>query len=155
MMCMRTPDSDDSDSGDSTGAQSADGAESESGSAGFGSLAEGFDSSGSDDPSGSGTDDDAFGTGWSTDPDDASYVADDQALADDEALGLQQDELSAFEFDTEYVPDTDTDWDITGDGVIDGADLHEAATSVSDFHVDPADAHEHHHHHDGGGFFDA
>ena len=153
---MRTPDSDQSDSG---GDPDGGGAEGSSSSADPGSLAEGFTTADSGDGAGS---DDAFGTGWGSDqdPDDESYAVGDQdptsdptSTGDDPLASIEGDELSAFEFDTDYVPDTDTDWDITGDGVVDGSDLHEAATSVQDFHVDGNDAHDHAHHHDGG-FFD-
>jgi hypothetical protein len=134
---MRTPES---DSGDSTGAEGAGGSDS----AGFGTLAEGFDSSSSDDPGGSSDGDSAFGTGWRIDADDESYAAapDDPAQADeeeglgfqqDEALDLQQNELSAFEFETDDLTGTGTGGDINGDGVVDGADLHESATSPFEF----------------------
>lgn len=53
------------------------------------------------------------------------------------------DELSPFELEPDYVPDTDTDWDVTGDGVVDEHDLHEAGTALSDFHVDADDSHGH------------
>ena len=153
---MRTPDSDQSDSGGDPGGGGAEG----SGSADLGSLAEGFHTSETGDDGGT---DDAFGTGWGSAPDpyDESYAVGDQdpvtdpaPAGDDPLASLEGGEaLSAFEFEADYVPDTDSDWDVTGDGVVDGADLHEAATSVHDFHVDGDDVHDHAHHHDGG-FFD-
>jgi hypothetical protein len=53
------------------------------------------------------------------------------------------DEMSAFELEPDYVPDTDTDWDVTGDGVVDHHDAHEAMTGFGDFQVDDADSHGH------------
>jgi hypothetical protein len=139
---MRRPDSEDTEG---TSTESTDGIDT-TGSAQTGSLADGF--GGDSGEPGSGGGDDAFGTGW---PQGNYDDGGDQPsfLTDDETGDLGGDDLSPYEFETDYVPDTDTDWDITGDGVVDHADLHEATTALSDFHVDQADGH-HAHHIDGG-----
>ena len=88
---------------------------------------------------------------------------DDAALAEDgsplegigflidevrEALFGEDDPAAASPFDTDPVDlETETDLDLTGDGLVDRADLHEAAASF-DFHADGG--HHHHVHHDDG-----
>lgn len=65
-----------------------------------------------------------------------------------EALFGEDDAGAASPFDTDPVDlETETDLDLTGDGVVDRADLHEAASSF-DFGV--SDGHHHHVHHDDG-----
>jgi hypothetical protein len=147
MFIMRTPDSDETqgaetqdESGGSTATADGD----------AGRLADGFGASGpSDDGLGGG--DNAFGAGS---PDDGG-TGFDETFASQEPSFLQSDagydelgdsagdEMSSFEFETDYVPDTDTDWDITGDGVVDHHDAHEAMTGFHDFHVDDSDSHGH------------
>ncbi|HEX8804541.1 MAG TPA: hypothetical protein VF743_10115 [Acidimicrobiales bacterium] len=141
---MRTPDSDDS------------GGEA-------GSLADGF---GDDDIDLSGPDASAYGDGWSADSyDDSGAVgtygdSDGSIPVDDVDTGLDgSDPPSPFDMEPGDIV-TDTDLDVTGDGVIDGADFHEAATAIFDFgvdHHDDAQGALHHHHvdHDGFGIFDA
>ena len=64
-----------------------------------------------------------------------------------EALFGEDDAGAASPFDTDPVDlETETDLDLTGDGVVDRADLHEAASSL-DFGV--SDGHHHGHHDDG------
>ncbi len=65
-----------------------------------------------------------------------------------EALFGDEDAAAASPFDTDPVDlETDTDLDLTGDGVVDRADLHEAASSF-DFGVSGG-GHGHGHHDDG------
>jgi hypothetical protein len=67
-----------------------------------------------------------------------------------DALLGEGDEDASGTFDVDPAELTsDTDLDLTGDGVVDGADLHEAASSL-DFHVDGGHAGGH-----DGGVFDA
>jgi hypothetical protein len=99
--------------------------------------------------------DDAFGSGWPAEDDSGSGGSggtEESSGTFDETSFLQQQgeasetessELSAFEFEPDYVPDTDTDWDLTGDGVVDSHDMHEAASGLHDFSVDPDDSHGH------------
>jgi hypothetical protein len=69
----------------------------------------------------------------------------------DALFGEDDDEAAASLFDTDPADaTTDTDLDLTGDGVVDRADLHEAR-SVFDFHVSETD---HHPHPDDGGLFE-
>jgi hypothetical protein len=69
----------------------------------------------------------------------------------DALFGEDDEEASASLFDTDPVDAaTDTDLDLTGDGVVDRADLHEAR-SVFDFRVAEGD---HHPHPDDGNLFD-
>lgn len=145
---MRTPDSDQSDSGDPTGGS----AEEVSGPADLSLLAEGFATAEDDDAGGSGSED-AFGTGWGTGraDDDESYLVGDEA--GDDPLAPDQEDVPAFEFESDHIADTDTDWDLTGDGVIDGHDGEAALGGLRGFDGDPADADGHDHQHDGG-FFD-
>jgi hypothetical protein len=146
---MRTPDSESTQGTETQGGEGGETTDVETdGDASL--LADGFGSSGYDD--GLGTSDNAFGSGS---PDDGSGF--DEAFASEDPSFLQDgtsdgsdgfddvggDELSAFEFDSDYVPDTDTDWDITGDGVVDHHDFHEAVSGFHDFHVEDADSHGH------------
>lgn len=157
---MRSPDEESEAQGsDSSGSDST-----ESGSGGaISPLADGFAGDGGDDGGG---DESAFGSGWpsssDSDPDnpfsEPAFGAQPDGYSDDEGFdfgstsgaeefedfsGAEDAELSSFEFEPDYVPDTDTDWDVTGDGVVDHSDFHEAATALTDFHVDPADSHGH------------
>lgn len=67
-----------------------------------------------------------------------------------DALFGDDDEGAAAGFDVDPADvASDTDLDLTGDGIVDRADLHEAE-SVLDFDVDPG-----HHGHDDGGVIDA
>ena len=69
-----------------------------------------------------------------------------------EALFGDDDAAAASPFDTDPVDlETETDLDLTGDGVVDRADLHEAGSSF-DFHADEG---QHHHTHHDDGIFDA
>ena len=87
--------------------------------------------------------------------DDEAFVAQDGSplegigfLLDEvrEALFGDDDAAAATPFDTDPVDlETETDLDLTGDGLVDSADLHEAASSL-DFHVGDG----HHGHHDDG-----
>ena len=94
--------------------------------------------------------------------DDSTTVGDEDLLAQDnsplEGIGFLieevrdalfgDDEAAAGPFDTDPVDlETDTDLDLTGDGVIDRADLHEAASS---FDFDVSTGAPHHGHHDDG-----
>ena len=66
---------------------------------------------------------------------------------EDELFG-EDDEAAAGPFDTDPVDlETDTDLDLTGDGVVDRADLHEAGSAL-DFDV--SGGHPSHGHHDDG-----
>ena len=109
----------------------------------------------SDDPDGSSTDVDETVT------EDESPFADGDLAEDNsplEGIGFLLDEVrealfgdddaaAASPFDTDPVDlETETDLDLTGDGVVDRADLHEAASSF-DFGV--AGQHHHGHHDDG------
>ena len=143
---MRTPDSDETQG---TETQGGEGTVAGEGDASL--LADGFDASDtSDDDLGGG--DNAFGTG-SPDGDgtgfDEAFASEDPSFLQDDSGGFDEfgdsagDELSAFEFESDYVADTDTDWDITGDGVVDHHDLHEAVSGFHDFHVDDSDSHGH------------
>jgi hypothetical protein len=86
--------------------------------------------------------------------DDEAFVAQDASplegigfLLDEvrEALFGDDDAAAASPFDTDPVDlETDTDLDLTGDGVVDRADLHEAASSF-DFGVSGSGHHGHHH----------
>ena len=132
MAAMRTPDSDDTASGDAA------------------SLAEGFgtiDTDPEDDTSGTDT---GFGQGDTT----GNQV---EAL---EGPGEADPEAGAFDVDPADVPSGD-DYDYTGDGTVDTADLEEALHSLFNFGVDEVSgshdgAHDHHdpaddgHHDDGG-----
>jgi hypothetical protein len=148
---MRTPDSDETQGTETQGGEGTE--TSGAGSGGASLLADGF---GGSDPSEGGVDggDSAFGAG----SDDGN--APEEAFASEEPSFLQGtedtsgvggadgfeaagDELSAFEFEADYVPDTDSDWDVTGDGVVDHHDAHEAMTGFHDFHVDDSDSHGH------------
>ncbi len=61
-----------------------------------------------------------------------------------EALFGGDDPAAASPFDTDPVDlETETDLDLTGDGVVDRADLHEAASSF-DFEVGGGHGHGHH-----------
>ncbi len=162
MGTMRTPDSDDSQGTDTQGSGGTGGTDTSdttdtteaAGGGDAGLLAEGFDGSDPYAHEGSGTfGDDAFGAGSADGGYDDSNPFDEPSFLQDETgtdLGGFDDpadagggELSAFEFDSDYVPDTDTDWDLTGDGVVDHHDAHEALTGFHDFHVDPEDSHGH------------
>jgi hypothetical protein len=144
---MRTPDSDDTQG---TETQGGEGTDTDGGDAGL--LADGFGASGASDD-GLGGGENAFGTGSADAGDgtgfDEAFASEDPSFLQEDASGFDEfgdsagDELSAFEFDTDYVADTDTDWDITGDGVVDHHDLHEAASGFHDFHVDDTDSHGH------------
>jgi hypothetical protein len=95
--------------------------------------------------------------------DDGSILSGDDLLAQDnsplegigflidevrEALFGEDDAAAASPFDTDPGDiGTDTDLDLTGDGLVDRADLHEAASSL-DFDV--SDGHHGHGHHDDG-----
>jgi hypothetical protein len=69
----------------------------------------------------------------------------------DALFGEDDDEAATSLFDTDPADAaTDTDLDLTGDGVVDRADLHEAR-SVFDFRVAESDHHDHTH---DGGLFD-
>jgi hypothetical protein len=150
---MRTPDSDETQGTGTQGGEGTAAADTVDGDASR--LADGFGASGpSDDGLGGG--DNAFGTGSSDDGEGSPF---DEAFASQDPSFLQSDagesgefgesgdpaggELSAFEFEPDYVPDSDTDWDVTGDGVVDHHDAHEAMTGFQDFHVDDADSHGH------------
>jgi len=148
---MRTPDSDDTEGTETQGGEATATTDGDSS-----RLADGFGASGPSDGLGGG--DSAFGTGS---PEDSEGTAFDEAFASQDASFLQSDagdaggvdefgeadpaggDLSAFEFESDYVPDTDTDWDITGDGVVDHHDAHEAMSGFHDFQVDDADSHGH------------
>ena len=70
-----------------------------------------------------------------------------------EALFGDDDAAAASPFDTDPVDlETETDLDLTGDGMVDRADLHEAASSL-DFRV--GDGHHGHGGHDDDGVMDA
>jgi hypothetical protein len=141
---MRTPDSDNTEGTETQGGEST---ETAGGDASL--LADGFGASddglgGGDNAFGTGSPDGGDGTGF-----DEAFASEDPSLLQDDASGFDEfgdsagDETSAFEFDTDYVPDTDTDWDITGDGVVDHHDLHEAVSGFHDFHVEDTDSHGH------------
>ena len=149
---MRTPDSDETQGTDTQGAETQGGEGTETAGGDASLLADGFGAS--DDPDdGLGGGDNAFGTGSPDGGDgtgfDEAFASEDPSFLQDDASSLDEfgdsagDDMSAFEFDTDYVPDTDTDWDITGDGVVDHHDLHEAVTGLHDFHVDDTDSHGH------------
>lgn len=140
MVPMRTPDNETEGAG-------TEGAETSSN-----PLADGFGGADGGEAA-SGDADNAFGSGWPADDgttsngglDESAGTLDEQVFLQqqDEPSELEGSELSAFEFEPDYVPDTDTDWDLTGDGVVDHHDLHEAGTGLHDFHVDPDDSHDH------------
>jgi hypothetical protein len=141
---MRTPDNE------------AEGTEAQSAEASVTPLADGFGGAG-DGEMASGEADNAFGSGWpstdSTDGTESTAGTEDESYEtpflqqqdqqQDQALEPEGTELSAFEFEPDYVPDTDTDMDLTGDGVVDDHDFHEATTGLHDFHVDSEDSHGH------------
>jgi hypothetical protein len=137
---MRSPDNDETEGSD-TQSTETQGTETQGDEASL--LADGFgggDSAfGAGSPEGDGTGD---GTGF-----DEAFASQDpsflQGGEDSESGDSAGDEMSAFEFEPEYVPDTDTDWDVTGDGVVDHHDAHEAMTGFGDFDVDDADSHGH------------
>ena len=106
---------------------------------------------------------DADGEADATATDDGSTLGDEDLLAQDnsplegigflidevrEALFGEDDAAAASPFDTDPGDiGTDTDLDLTGDGLVDRADLHEAASSL-DFDVSGG-PHGHGHHDDG------
>jgi hypothetical protein len=142
---MRTPDSDETEGSEPQGAetQGGEGTETSGGDASL--LADGF--GGGDSAFGAGSPD-GDGSGDGTGFDEAFASQDPSFLQGDAGAGSEfgdsaGDEMSAFEFEPDYVPDTDTDWDVTGDGVVDHHDAHEAMTGFSDFGVDDADSHGH------------
>ncbi|HEY8526186.1 MAG TPA: hypothetical protein VIL48_14545 [Acidimicrobiales bacterium] len=161
---MRSPDGD----SEAHGSDGLAGAESGSDGDGISPLADGF---AGDEDVDAGGDESAFGSGWSRDTDDNPFSEPFSEPAfglqpdgvDHEGFGDHLDHvafggfgdthgvdavergeaggLSAFGFEPDHVPDTDLD--LTGDGVVDDSDFHEASTAFSDFHVDPADSHGH------------
>jgi hypothetical protein len=143
---MRTPDSDDTQGSEPQGTETQGGEGTETAGGDASLLANGFgggDSAfGAGSPEGDGTGfDEAFA---SQDPSFLQGDASVDGFGESGELGDSAGgEMSAFEFEPDYVPDTDTDWDITGDGVVDHHDAHEAMTGFSDFHVDDADSHGH------------
>ena len=107
MAAMRTPDSDDTGSGDAA------------------SLAEGFGTIDTDPEDDTSEADTGFGEGDTTG---------DQADAL-EGTGGPEAETGAFDFDPADVSSSD-DYDLTGDGTVDPADLDEALHSLFNFGVD-------------------
>lgn len=59
-----------------------------------------------------------------------------------DAGGGQAAGSSTFDFEPDEVS-SDDDYDFTGDGVVDGHDVHEVLTGFHDFHVDEADTGHH------------
>jgi hypothetical protein len=124
---MRTPDSDDTGTSQS------------------GSLAEGFGVDDSD----AGLETDDYGQGWpdgqdgsvgSTDPLDPSDGSSDGGLFPTSTEVDVEVDGTTDPFDpTEQA--TEDDFDYTGDGVVDAADLHEAVTSIFDFGIEAAASH--------------
>lgn len=109
MVPMRTPDSDDDAS------------------EGGGSLADGFGTVASGD--GEDADDTNFGegSGEASEAADALQAGTAEELVDDGETQVFLDPQDSY---------TDTDLDLTGDGLVDGADLHEAVTGFFDFSVE-------------------
>jgi hypothetical protein len=133
MTLMRTPDSDDTGTGDA--GSLADG---------FGSVV--FDGDEGDGTSDGSTDETSFGSGSSEPADDTTSALDSTAA---------EEPSDPYDVDPADV-ESDTDLDLTGDGLVDQHDFHEAVTSFFDFDVDegapePDDGGAHEHHHDDGG----
>jgi hypothetical protein len=143
MSDMRTPDSDDIEGGDAGGVDA-------------GSLADGYGSTDLDEPAtDTGTTDttDSSPIGFAEGSDEGDGQGDDEY-----GTGSSEDELAADSSATELSADaaadgnlydvdpgdvaSDTDLDLTGDGLVDGADFHEAVTGFFDFGVDETAGHD-------------